>query len=230
MNIIISVAGCPVGQEVGLVPQNGWLSNIGIAMALPKIAIECNDLSSGSGLVSSWDFWPRNSFAFKTLVLRRLADGNPTQWTIIGTNNIPASDVVANRKCTYVVPSGDRIQVQNGDVIGVAQFPRNPLIAADPDSDNGTLLHIGVNPMTLNVLNVNEIFNLMPDGMMSTVNQNDPKRFRVSLSATVEEGKGFQILWLLSHELNSWLGILTGENVGIQFNSNIQMSMLPPMF
>ncbi|XP_072050645.1 uncharacterized protein [Amphiura filiformis] len=178
---------CSVGQEVA--NRSGYLYTITIVLV--------DNVISCDGIITSWQFWPKNSFSFKALVLRQLADGNPSSWTIIGTNDIPVSDVVPNQKSTYIVPVGDRIEVQNGDVIGIAQYHVNPLIAAGSSyfhgsTGSGTLLHVAINAQTSNYLTNGEIFSLTPGSTISTVTSQSiggaAEPLQVSLSANVEPG------------------------------------------
>ncbi|XP_072041370.1 hyalin-like [Amphiura filiformis] len=93
--------------------HSGTLRN-GIVFIMPRHVIEC------VGVVSSWEFWTGVSATFRAMVFRPESGGDPTKWTIVGINDIPASDVIANQRSIYVVPSNDQIAVQIGDVIGVA--------------------------------------------------------------------------------------------------------------
>ncbi|XP_072018549.1 uncharacterized protein [Amphiura filiformis] len=115
---------CHVGPEIppkdefpwaGLTPPYGYKGIRGgyvYILAADYYTIYCN------GSVSSWDYFAETSAAFRAIVFR--PGGNPKQWTIVGINDIPPHTAKYQYKSTYVVPYGDRISVEAGDVIGVA--------------------------------------------------------------------------------------------------------------
>ena len=80
-------------------------------MISPAKQITCD------GEVTEWRYQAKQSYPFKAIIGRPVA-GSSTQFTIIGTNDIPAGAV--NEQVVYSVPENDRIAVQPGDVIGWA--------------------------------------------------------------------------------------------------------------
>ncbi|XP_072050643.1 uncharacterized protein [Amphiura filiformis] len=185
-----STTGCSVGQRV--VNRAGKLSNVRIAMVLINNAISCN------GVIASWQYWPKQSFPFKVIVFRQVltgtTGGSTSTWNIIGINDIPASNVIANRVNIYNIPTGDRIEVQTGDVIGIAHYDDGPVIAADAaDASNpGTFHQVAVNSchFQCKLLTEFEIGNLEVGRTITTVSTTDifvgsTARLQVSLSAEV---------------------------------------------
>ena len=164
----------------------GYLSQNTIAIVLADYTISCN------GVVSSWNFYPQTSALFRAMVLRVVPGTNQATWSVIGVNDVPASAVQANQKSSYLVPISDRIEVQPGDVIGVAQYEVvNPLLDTDIlNPGDGTSIRVAVNVPTNSLLTADDIANLRTGTALNTLssesifgNANDLK---VSLNAEVQ--------------------------------------------
>ena len=171
---------CSAGQDVE--DRSGILSNLAIAVVLLDNVIQCNRV------VSTWQFWVQQSYAFKVIIYRQTETGT---WTVVGVNDIPASEVRANLKSTYVVPYDDRVKVQIGDVIGIGQYTNNPILDASiPGS--GTPFLIAVNPSTSVLLTNEEIFSLLAGSSVTAVSSaskgGTSEMIDVSLSAIVQPG------------------------------------------
>ena len=78
-------------------------------MVSPDQQFLCN------GQVTEWRYQGKNSNAFQAIVWRPVQD-SPTEFQIVGINNIPAGAV--DTPVSYAVPENERITVKSGDVIG----------------------------------------------------------------------------------------------------------------
>ncbi|XP_072044362.1 uncharacterized protein [Amphiura filiformis] len=110
------------GECVNIVHVGPAIENIGtssltngIVFIMARHVLECD------GVVSSWEFWPEVSVAFRAMVFRPDSSGDLTKWTIVGINDIPASDVMADQMSVSSVQNNEQIVVQTGDVIGIGQ-------------------------------------------------------------------------------------------------------------
>ncbi|XP_072050644.1 uncharacterized protein [Amphiura filiformis] len=191
-------SGCSIGHEV--VDRTADFSHHKLVAVLQDNAVPCK------GLVTKWEFWPHKSASFKAVVFRQTESANTAMWKIIGVNDIPVSSVVANKikKNTYIVPAGDRIEVKRGDVIGIAQYDDNPLLASDL-SETGTTLYVAYSTETSEILSESEITDLKPGSIIKTVTietLGGAGPLLVSFSAEVEpesQGNG------AAHLYQSWM-------------------------
>ena len=83
-------------------------------------------------MVSTWNFVAKQVVSFRAIIFRQAADRHPTNWTIVGINDIPAISVQAGQVSTYTVPSHERISVSIGDVLGIGISESN-----DPQIEAG---------------------------------------------------------------------------------------------
>ena len=128
------------------------------------------------------------------MVLRVVPGTNQATWNVIGVNDIPASAVQANQKSSYIVPVGDRIEVQPGDVIGVAQYEVNPVIDTDvANPGDGTGLRVAVSVPTNVLLTATEILNLRTGTALNTLSSEaigGSASLKVSINAEVQAQSG----------------------------------------
>ncbi len=113
-------------------------------------------------------------------------------WYVVGVHYIPATAIRPNRKNTLHIPRSDQFDVEIGDVIGLAFYDDNPLIASqETDTENaGTALWVGFDTVGNDILtNIDEIvvanmlFNSKP---IRDIYPQTPTSFLVSFSATVQ--------------------------------------------
>ena len=119
--------------------------------------------------------------------------GSFGSWKIVGINDIPATSINANQKSTYVVPENAQIEVRSGDVIGIAQYDNNPLIAADT-SNTATTVYVGYDPAAGQIFTEQDIDALRLGEMVETVTTESlggSGPLEVSLSAEVKPGMHF---------------------------------------
>ena len=76
------------------------------------------------GVVSQWTYWALVSQPFRAIVWRPTAVD--TQFHVVGINDIPAGPI--NEAVVYTVPRDERINVKQGDVIGVGWSDSSPQI------------------------------------------------------------------------------------------------------
>ena len=67
------------------------------------------------GFITQWRYQSQTPLPFKALVFRHRPE-SPTQFTLLGINDIPAGP--AGQEVIFDVPESDRIRVEAGDVIG----------------------------------------------------------------------------------------------------------------
>ena len=97
----------------------GWpipasTTSFGISEHLTMVATKKQFFCNGE--VSTWRYKASAPNGFQAIVFRPL-DGSRTKFEVVGINNIPAAGEI-NTQVSYVVPEGNRIRVQRGDVIG----------------------------------------------------------------------------------------------------------------
>ena len=78
-------------------------------MVAPGKKFYCN------GEVTMWRYQATHATGFQAIVFRQVS-GSTTQFQVIGVNDIPAGEI--NKPVSYIVPDGQRIRVERGDVIG----------------------------------------------------------------------------------------------------------------
>ncbi len=84
------------------------------------------------GTITKWRFWASNMASFQALVFRPHPRGNQNRWTVIGINDVPATDVKINKMSNHDVEVSYQITVQPGDVIGLVTWGAN-----DPEIHRG---------------------------------------------------------------------------------------------
>ncbi|XP_072049862.1 neurotrypsin-like isoform X2 [Amphiura filiformis] len=102
---------CPVGEDI---EQREYTLISEIVEVFPRHAIAC------AGVISRWRFMASSSATFQALIFRQESGDDLTRWTIVGINDIPATEVKPTEISTYTVPTDDQISVEPGYVLGVA--------------------------------------------------------------------------------------------------------------
>ena len=74
------------------------------------------------GEISQWMYWATVSKPLRAVVWR--PTNAVTVYTVVGINDIPAG--VINEAAVYIVPKDQRIEVRQGDVIGVSWSDASP--------------------------------------------------------------------------------------------------------
>ena len=126
-------------------------------------------------MVSTWNFLAKQAASFRAIIFRQAADRHPTNWTIVGINDIPAISVLAGQVSTYNVPNHERIPVSIGDVLGIGISGSNdPQIEGD-GGDIQTRFWSLPNPSTL------------VTGKTYYAPELGPNNYSISFSAEVEK-------------------------------------------
>lgn len=84
------------------------------------------------GEVSQWMYWAKVSEPLRAVVWR--PTNVDTVYTVVGINDIPAG--VTNEAVVYTVPKDQRIEVHQGDIIGVSFSDASPQITWVDDSSD----------------------------------------------------------------------------------------------
>ncbi|XP_072049004.1 uncharacterized protein [Amphiura filiformis] len=95
---------CSAGWSI--VKRND-LDNNGQTMVATGQPITCD------GVVRKWQYQTKTSNPFRVIIWRPISG---SRFEIVGINDIPAGPT--NQEVTYVIPPSDRIEVQQGDLIG----------------------------------------------------------------------------------------------------------------
>ena len=126
------------------------------------------------GYIQTWDFWTRQPGKLRAMIVRSVPE-SPSEFTIVGINDITITSAMTNQKITYTVPSDERIIAQTGDRIAVGAFDGTNNPRLQTTNSSGVYFKYGrLDPTTLN------------PGMTFIARRNYEASFSLSLTTSPE--------------------------------------------